>query len=117
MRKSIMKNILRAKDFGYEIDMYYVGLNDVELAKKRVHYRVEHGGHGISDEDIERRYYESLDNLKKTIPLCDKVFIYDNSVFFRWIAMYRNGQREWASKDKPVWIEDLEDYFTKGKNE
>jgi len=75
---SILKNIKNAKELGYEIELYYVGLERVDLAKERVRYRVSHGGHGVSDKDIERRYYESLHNMKNILPICNKVFLYDN---------------------------------------
>jgi predicted ABC-type ATPase len=32
---------------------------------------VSKGGHGISDDTIERRYYSSLNNLKAVIEACD----------------------------------------------
>ena len=34
--KSILRNIQRAKDYGYYIELYYVGLESADLAKKRV---------------------------------------------------------------------------------
>ena len=43
--------------------MNYIGVESSDIAKERVKYRVSQGGHGIPDEDIERRYYESLENL------------------------------------------------------
>lgn len=63
---SILKNIDAAKQLGYEVEVYYVGLASPELAKQRVEQRVRDGGHGISPKDIERRYGESLQNLKKS---------------------------------------------------
>ena len=35
---------------------HYVGIESVEIAKQRIAYRVAHGGHGIPDADVERRY-------------------------------------------------------------
>ena len=89
--KSIFRNVNRAKDPGYEILLLYVGLESAELAKERVRQRVFNGGHGIPDEDIERRYHESFDNLKTLLPLCDQVKIYDNTDSFSKIASFVNG--------------------------
>ena len=58
--RSILRNIKRAKMFGYKIELHYVGLDSAELAKQRIRHRVMHGGHGISDKDVERRYIESF---------------------------------------------------------
>ena len=66
--ESIIRNIYKAKELGYVIEVYFVGLDSPELAKKRVAHRVRSGGHGIPDEDIERRFFESLDNLKTIYP-------------------------------------------------
>lgn len=89
--KSILKNIQSAHDAGYKIDIFYVGLNSPELAKQRVHNRMAHGGHGISDEDIERRYYASFENLNSILPLCHSVTFFDNTDRFQKIAIYTNG--------------------------
>ncbi len=100
---SILKNIRKAKGLGYFIELYFIGLDSVETAQSRVHYRVEKGGHGISDEDIERRYYESLRNLKGVIPICDAVYLYDNTVEFKRFAIFRDGKCVRLSKNVPEW--------------
>ena len=58
--KSIINNIRKAKKLGYQIEMHYIGLDSVDIAKERVKQRVEHGGHGIDEKDIEKRYEEHL---------------------------------------------------------
>lgn len=103
--KAIINNIKKAKEAGYRIELYFVGLDSPELAKMRVRKRVEAGGHGIPDSDIERRYYESIDNLKKIIPICDYIEIYDNSVMLVKIAIYSEGQRVYLAEDTPAWFE------------
>ncbi len=54
--KSIFDTIKRAREKGYRNELHYIGLDSVEIAKERVKNRVEHGGHGASEQDIERRY-------------------------------------------------------------
>lgn len=77
--KSIITLFDTLKKAGYEIYLYYVALNSVNLAKERVAMRVKKGGHNIKPHLIERRYAKSLQNLKKITPLCEKVEIFDNS--------------------------------------
>lgn len=36
--------------------MNYIGLQNPEIAKARVKFRVSKGGHGIPDDVIEKRY-------------------------------------------------------------
>ena len=49
--------------------MYYVGY--LELAKPRIAYRVSKGGHEIPDADVDKRYLETLQNLKRILPMCN----------------------------------------------
>ena len=105
--KSILRNIQYAKQLGYSIELHYVGVESAETAKKRVRYRVAHGGHDIPDKDIERRFSESLDQLKKILPLCDLAILYDNTDSFRRFAVYERGERQMLSEEQPQWYKDL----------
>ncbi|MGP1613387.1 MAG: zeta toxin family protein [Catonella sp.] len=89
--QAILRNIQKAKEQGFSIELYYIGLNSPELAVERVKGRVSEGGHGIPEETIKRRYKASLDMLTKVVPLCDMVVIYDNSKDLDKIAKYNDG--------------------------
>lgn len=101
---SIIKNIQKAKASGYLIELHYVGVNSVEIAKQRVKNRVEKGGHGIPESDIEKRYYESFQNLKVILPECDLAVFYDNTEKFRRFAIYKNGNIVRLSHQLPLWF-------------
>ena len=66
---SILKNIRRAKSKVYYVEIHYVGVDSVDIAKQRVKVRVEKGGHGIPELDIERRYLETFENRRKVVCL------------------------------------------------
>lgn len=85
---SIINNIKLAKKLGYTVEMYYIGVKNVETAIKRVKYRERTGGHGIDEADIRRRYVQSLENLTKVIPVCDRVEIFDNTYEFKRVAVF-----------------------------
>lgn len=112
--KSIVSNIKKAKENGFRIEMHYVGLDSADIAKKRVAHRVSVGGHGIPEEDIEKRYVETFENLKEVLPMCDLVALYDNTeeVAFRRIAIYKNGEPIRVSGRVPEWYK-----INFGKNE
>lgn len=55
--KSIIRNIKKARQEGFYVVMNYIGVYNCDIAKERVKIRVMKGGHGISERDIERRYY------------------------------------------------------------
>lgn len=102
--KSIIKNIEKAKEKGFYINLNYVGIDSPDLAKERVRKRVSEGGHGIPDKDIERRYYESLKNLSKVIPLCNEVNIYDNTEILKDIMYFTDNELIWKRDIIPNWI-------------
>lgn len=90
---SIINNIRKAKNLGFIVRMYYVGLESADLAVARVADRVRVGGHGIEEKDIRKRYESSLQNLKTAIQLCDEVYVYDNTVSFRQVAIFKDGMK------------------------
>ena len=102
--KTILKIINKAKDLGYKIHIYYIGIDNPEIAKERVKNRVARGGHGISSNLIEKRYYESLQNLEKIIYQCDSIEIYDNSKKFIRIFYYEDNQVFENNIAKVNWI-------------
>ena len=105
--RSIINNIKIAKQKGYTIIVNYIGVENAEIAKERVDLRVKKGGHGIPHKDIERRYFESLENLSKIISICDEINIYDNTNIFKLVACIRNGQVIWRDEELPNWIESI----------
>ena len=103
--KTILKTIDKAKELGYELQLFYVGVNNPEIAKERIRNRVEKGGHNIADEIVEKRYYESLKNLKHVITKFDEVYLYDNSIKYKHIFSFINNKILY--KDKNVnWSKD-----------
>ena len=90
--KTILKTIDRAKELGYELQLFYVGVNSPEIAKERIKSRVEKGGHHIENDIVEKRYYESLKNLKEIILKFDKVYLYDNSKKYKNIFSFSNNK-------------------------
>lgn len=103
--KSIFNNIAKAKSKGYLLEVHYVGVDNVNIAKERVRYRVQNGGHGIPEKDIERRYGETFQNLKRIMKECDFLTFYDNTIGFRRFAAYENGNPVMFSDDVPNWFE------------
>lgn len=103
--RSIIKNIKKAKEQGYFIELHYIGIERVEIAKERVLERVRQGGHGVSERDIERRYEETFKGLEVVLPICDLTAFYDNSdpVKLRRFALYDKGRPRWISHDVPQW--------------
>ena len=101
---SIIKNIDYAKSLGYSVEVHYVGVENVEIAKSRIAYRVAHGGHNISDMDVERRYVESFKQLNMIKEKCDLIVLYDNTDAFNRFAIYQDGILIRESEYVPKWF-------------
>jgi predicted ABC-type ATPase len=82
--KSYINLVRRAQAKGYRVSIVFFWLNSPELAMKRVTERVQHGGHNIPKEVIERRYKAGIHNLFHIfMPEVDYWAIYDNSEYPR----------------------------------
>lgn len=90
--QSILGIIKRAKEQGFLVRLYYIGLDSADLAVQRVSNRVKNGGHGVEESLIRKRYETSLSMLEKVLPLCDNCIIIDNSVNYLRVARYENGE-------------------------
>lgn len=89
--KSILNNIANAKEKRYFIELHYIGVESVDIAKERVAVRVKQGGHGIAEKDIERRYIDTFKNLKIVLSECDLAAFYDNTIKFRRFAKWHKA--------------------------
>ncbi|QAT39877.1 zeta toxin family protein [Clostridium sp. JN-9] len=105
--KSIIKNIKLAKNNGFYVVMNYVGVDSPEIAKYRVRLRVGKGGHGIQEDVIDRRFYDSLKNLNESLSMCDEVNIYDNTVKFREVIYINKGNLFWKDRNLPMWTNNI----------
>ncbi|MEW8994443.1 zeta toxin family protein [Clostridium sp.] len=105
--KSISRNIIKAKEQGFYITMNYIGVETPEIAEARVNHRVENGGHGIPSDTINRRYYESIKNLKEIIAVCNEINIYDNTEIFKEIAFFSDGKLIWKEPNTPKWFKEV----------
>lgn len=103
---SILQRIKTAKENGFFIRLNYIGVNSVSINIDRVKARVASGGHFIDEETIRNRYDISLQNLTKILPLCDEVFIYDNSGEVPNLVFHlsENELTQW-SDELPEWCE------------
>jgi predicted ABC-type ATPase len=103
--KSILNSIAKAGKKGYFVELHYIGVESAGIAKERVARRIRQGGHGIAEQDIERRYVETFDHLKKVLPEIDLAVFYDNTTEFHRFAIYKNGNPVRISQNVPNWYE------------
>ena len=77
--KRHLRIIQTAKNYFYKIVTIFIGLSSPNLSKQRVKYRVEHGGHNVSDAEIEARYPKTMANFPNLFVQSDTCFVIDNS--------------------------------------
>lgn len=96
--KAILNLFKELKENNYKINLYFIGLDNPKTAIERVKIRVSKGGHDVEPHLINKRYYESMRNLLKVMPLCDEVLIYDNTQSYELIAKITNGVMDLQKK-------------------
>lgn len=99
--------VKEARDKGYYIRLYYIGLDTFEECLKRVQNRVAKGGHDIPAGDIARRFDSRFYSLIKILPYCDEVTFFDNDNGFAEIAEYKNGEILPKGGRFPAWLREL----------
>lgn len=101
------KTIKIAKEKGYFIRLFYIGLNTQNESIKRIKNRVEKGGHDIPDEDVDRRFNKRFNDLIRVLPYCDEVHLFDNENGFVEVGEYRNGELINKGNYRPIWLQEL----------
>ena len=104
----VVKTIRQARKQGYDIVMFYVGLNSVEESVLRIANRLRKGGHDIPEEYVRLRYQNRIESLKRVLPLCDEVVFYDNENGFVKVAEIKNNTFNYTNGYRPDWILEVE---------
>ena len=97
----------RAREQGYYVRLYYVGLDTPEECLARIANRVRRGGHDIPENDVQRRFAGRWEAVEKILPYCDEARFFDNDNGFVEVAEYRNGELLLKGERRPAWITEL----------
>ena len=102
--------LIRAKEAGFFIRVFFIATNHPSINAARITNRVMEGGHDVPISKIVSRYYKSLLNSRIVGVLADRFYLYDNSIdgedpkiLFRLsegklIKRYEEDLPEWASQ-------------------
>jgi predicted ABC-type ATPase len=77
--KTITDLLIHAVGKGHVLDIWFVGLNSVDLHLARVARRVAEGGHPIPEADVRKRWIGSHENIIRLIPFMRTLRVFDNS--------------------------------------
>jgi predicted ABC-type ATPase len=70
----------QAKEAGYQIYLYYISTQSVDININRVSERYAGGGHNVPVDKIRSRYINSLNLLSEAIDYCYRAYLFDNSL-------------------------------------
>ena len=101
------RTIRRAKERGYTIRLYYIGLDTMEESLGRIANRVAKGGHDIPKADVECRFQSRFTDVLRVLPYCDEARFFDNDNGFVEVAEYRNGELIPRVSNPPRWLLEL----------
>ena len=103
----------QAKEHGYYVRLYYVGLDTPEECLARIENRVKRGGHDIREQDVMRRFAGRWEAVSKVLPYCDEARFFDNDNGFEEVAEYRNGELIQKGSKQPRWVQELAEYLNR----
>ena len=106
-----LKTIKKAKELGYYIKLYYIGVSSCNESLERIANRVRKGGHDIPAEDVQRRYEKRFEDLDRVLPYCNEVKFFDNENGFSEAAEYRNGGIIPKCAVLPDWLAEYKKHY------
>lgn len=109
--RKTLKTIKKAKDLGYFIRLYYIGVSGYPELLSRVKNRVKKGGHNISEEDLSRRYKKYEEDLLSVLPYADEAVLYDNENGFAEAARLKNGKLYKTAEPLPDWAKSVAEKY------
>ena len=105
--RKTLSTVRAAKEQGFAIRLFYIGLDSPEECIKRIENRVSKGGHHIPTEDVLRRFAGRFNSLIEILPFCDEVLFFDNDNGFREIGEYKSDELLTKTDKIPQWYEEL----------
>lgn len=72
--------LLRAKQAGFFIRVFFIATNHPTINASRIANRVIEGGHDVPIAKIVSRFYKSILNCEIIAKFVDRLYVYDNSV-------------------------------------
>jgi len=104
--QSKLEFLSSARNNGFKIYLYFICTQDPKININRVKNRVQQGGHDVSEDKIESRYFRSLGLLKDAFLLSDSAFIIDTTIDRGEIILEKkNSQVSILVDEIPEWVD------------
>jgi predicted ABC-type ATPase len=98
--------VAQAKAQGYHVILVVIHVSDTAINQLRIAQRVKEGGHNVPPDKVVSRIPRTLAHIKKVIPLCDQVRVFDNSRLddpYKPVITIQSGVSELHMQPLPVW--------------
>jgi predicted ABC-type ATPase len=98
-----------AEKSGYNVVLFFIGIDGPETSEARVTMRVLKGGHDVPTDKIKSRYARTMVNLQRALVTLSNVFVHDNSDLltpYRLVAARTEGELR-IHPPVPGWLEPL----------
>lgn len=76
---------------GYRIEIYYIGVNNLQITTKRIQERVKRGEHHVPPDEVFSRYENGLKLLRQYFDMPDKLLVIDNTVISQICLQVEKG--------------------------
>lgn len=109
--KDKIEILVKAKELGYRVYLYYISTVDSEINIRRVASRVAMNGHNVASDKIKSRYYRSLENLFDASKYTNRAYFFDNSNDLQLFAQLsvdeetQESKLEYVSDIRPEWFQ------------
>jgi predicted ABC-type ATPase len=71
--------LLRAKQTGFFVQLFFIGTQDPQISADRVAARVAQGGHDVPRDRIAPRWFRTMNQLFIAIESSDRALVFDNT--------------------------------------
>lgn len=105
---------------GYRVALYFVGISSAQLSEARIAQRVRAGGHDVPPERLERRFRQSLENLRQALRFVPEVQVFDNSsaeIPYQLVLSVRECRTEFLAHPLPDWLRPIIPPSHRGRTE
>lgn len=99
-----------ARDAGYRMIVFHLGLASANLAVARVKERVKQGGHKVPEQKIRDRFARNQQLIRQAVLMADRALVFDSSALNTRPTVLletANGQVVDCSEERPDWLEAL----------
>ncbi|TAM87666.1 zeta toxin family protein [bacterium] len=99
------RRLLAARERGFRIELFYLGVADVETCLARIARRVRAGGHDVPEADVRRRFPRSMAHLSRAAAVADYTTVFDSGGHGdpARILELAGARLAWAAPMVPTW--------------